>query len=68
VPVPGGLRLVELEPILTALGLRRRIVGMDLVEVAPDLDRARLTAQCGVRALVRLMDAVQTRRASAGTS
>jgi agmatinase len=62
VPVPGGLRLVELVPILTALGRAREIAAVDLAEVAPDLDRSNLTAKCAVRLLLALMDAVHRRQ------
>jgi agmatinase len=61
VPVPGGLRLVELERMLQALGGARAVAGVDLVEVVPDLDRGRVTAAVAARLLVRLLDAVHVR-------
>lgn len=39
-PVPGGLRFAQLAPFLRALAHRQRIVGMDIVEVAPACDAA----------------------------
>lgn len=61
VPAPGGLRLVEIEPIVRALAAAREVVGADLVELAPDLDRSNLTAICSLRLLLALMDAVHHR-------
>jgi len=37
-PAPGGLRFDQVGPLLRALALRQRIVGMDLVEIAPRFD------------------------------
>ncbi|HMK87152.1 MAG TPA: arginase family protein [Steroidobacteraceae bacterium] len=37
-PVPGGLRFAQVAPFLRTLARRHRIVGMDVVEVAPSLD------------------------------
>lgn len=37
-PVPGGLRFASLAPFLRSLARRNRIVGFDLVEVAPSFD------------------------------
>ena len=44
-PVPGGLSTLRLLEILRALkGATLDIVGMDLVEVAPDYDWAQITS------------------------
>jgi agmatinase len=59
---PGGLRLVELEPLVRSIATAREIVGADLVEVSPDLDRSNLTAKCALRLLLALMDGVHQRR------
>jgi agmatinase len=64
VPVPDGLRLAELVAFVQAVGAARTVAGVDLVEVAPELDRGRLTAQCAVRTLIALLDAVRGRRAT----
>ena len=37
-PTPGGLRFAQVAPLLRAVARRQRIVGMDVVEVAPSFD------------------------------
>ncbi|MDE2293902.1 MAG: arginase family protein [Gammaproteobacteria bacterium] len=37
-PVPGGLRFADLAPFLRSVATRHRIVGLDVVEVAPSFD------------------------------
>jgi len=37
-PTPGGLRFAQLAPMLRAVARRHRIVGMDVVEIAPGFD------------------------------
>lgn len=37
-PVPGGLRFADLAPFLRTVAARHRIVGLDVVEVAPSFD------------------------------
>jgi agmatinase len=39
-PVPGGLRFSQIAPFLRTLAQMHRIVGLDVVEVAPSLDAA----------------------------
>jgi agmatinase len=39
-PTPGGLRFHQVAPLLRAIARRHRIVGMDLVEIAPSFDAA----------------------------
>jgi len=39
-PTPGGLLFRQLAPLLRAVARRNRIVGMDVVEVAPAFDLA----------------------------
>lgn len=39
-PTPGGLRFYQVAPLLRAIARRHRVVGMDVVEVAPSLDPA----------------------------
>jgi agmatinase len=62
-PVPGGLRLLELEALVEAVALARDVVGVDLVEVAPELAPGRVTEMAALRILLRLLNAVH-RRAS----
>ena len=59
--LPGGLRVLELEELLAALGRERDILAADLVEVAP-APSDELTAIAATRCLLRLMDAIQHRR------
>lgn len=37
-PTPGGLRFHQVAPLLRAVARQHRVVGMDIVEVAPALD------------------------------
>jgi agmatinase len=39
-PTPGGLRFHQVAPLLRAVARRHRVVGMDVVEVAPSFDSA----------------------------
>lgn len=39
-PTPGGLRFHQVAPLLRAVARRHRVVGMDVVEVAPGFDLA----------------------------
>lgn len=37
-PAPGGLRVEQLAPLLRAVAVRQRVVGLDVVEIAPHYD------------------------------
>jgi agmatinase len=39
-PAPGGLRFEQVAPLLRAIATRQRIVGLDIVEIAPHFDHA----------------------------
>jgi agmatinase len=39
-PTPGGLRFHQVAPLLRAVARRNRVVGLDIVEVAPSFDLA----------------------------
>jgi len=39
-PAPGGLRFEQLAPLLRSVATRQRIVGLDIVEIAPHFDHA----------------------------
>jgi agmatinase len=39
-PTSGGLRFHQLAPLLRAVARRNRVIGMDIVEVAPSFDLA----------------------------
>lgn len=51
-PEPGGLSFHEVRKVLKALARRCRTVGMDLVEVNPYLDPARITALLAARLIL----------------
>ncbi|HEV7431527.1 MAG TPA: arginase family protein, partial [Steroidobacteraceae bacterium] len=55
-PAPGGLLFRQLAPLLRAVARAHRIVGMDLVEVAPSFDFANgLTCIMAGRLLLNVM-------------
>lgn len=54
-PEPGGLTFVELRDALRHLPSRGRIVGVDLVEVAPNYDWAQTTTRAASRLLRELL-------------
>ena len=57
-PAPGGLLFRQLSPLLRAIARSHRIVGMDLVEVAPSLDYANgMTCITAGRLLLNVMGA-----------
>jgi agmatinase len=39
-PTPGGIYYRQLAPLLRAIARRHRVVGMDIVEIAPSYDFA----------------------------
>jgi agmatinase len=55
---PGGLSYAELRTALCALARRCRIVGIDLVEVAPSLDPTGRTSKTASRLLIDLLAAI----------
>ena len=57
-PTPGGLRFAQLLPLVRALARRHRIVGVDLVEVAPAFDPPNgMTCVAAGRLLVNILGA-----------
>jgi agmatinase len=54
-PEPGGLSFYEMRSALRALSRRGRVVGVDIVEVAPNLDATGLTTKTASRLLVELL-------------
>lgn len=58
VPDAGGFGYLEMRAALQALARRGRIVGIDLVEVAPRLDPTGVTAKIGAQLLIDLLSAV----------
>lgn len=57
-PTPGGIYYLQLAPLLRAVARRNRIVGMDIVEVAPSYDfRNALTCVMAGRLILNLLAA-----------
>ncbi len=55
-PVPGGFTLEELEGLLRGVTQRRRVLGMDMVEVNALKDRSSMTSLNACRLLASLFD------------
>jgi agmatinase len=60
-PEPGGMTPRELFPILRALGIQNKVVGIELVEVNPLTDPTYRTKQVAVRILRELLTGVAMR-------
>ncbi len=60
-PEPGGMSIRELFPILRALGVQNKIVGIDLVEVNPLIDPTYRTKLVAVRILRELLTGIAMR-------
>jgi agmatinase len=57
-PTPGGVYFRQVAPLLRAVARRNRIVGMDLVEVAPSFDAANgLTCVTAGRLILNVLSA-----------
>jgi agmatinase len=54
-PEPGGLTFVEMRSALRALSRRGRVVGVDITEVAPNLDPTGRTTKTASRLLIELL-------------
>ena len=66
-PEPGGFSYYEAKAILLAICARCNVIGMDLVEVAPQYDGpGQLTALHGARLILDTVGAVFRRRAELG--
>jgi agmatinase len=61
-PEPGGLTPRELFPILRALGIQNKIVGIDLVEVNPLTDPTYRSGQVAVRILREILTGIAMRK------
>jgi agmatinase len=53
---PGGLSFLQLDDLLTGLGAKGHLLGVDVVEV-DDRDRSGRTAQTAVRLIIDLLGA-----------
>jgi agmatinase len=67
-PSHGGFLYYEVLEVLAALAARQPIVGIDLVEVAPDYDRTGTTAILGAQILLNLLGRVMHARAEASVT
>jgi agmatinase len=57
-PVPGGLRFAQVAPFLRTLAKRHRIVGLDIVEIAPSFDASNaITCITAGRLIVNVLGA-----------
>ena len=63
-PLPGGLRLWQVEDLLEEIGLQREVCALDLVEVAPQFDPTGMTNLAALRLLITFLDAIHRRRRS----
>jgi agmatinase len=62
-PAPGGLYFRQVAPLLRSVARRHRVVGMDLVEVAPSFDYAnRITCITAGRLLLNVLGASWAQR------
>ncbi|MGH7667790.1 MAG: agmatinase [Candidatus Dormibacteria bacterium] len=61
-PEPGGMSPADLIRAIREVGMHTRVVAMDVVEVAPALDPAELTAQNANRCLLELISATAAKR------
>ncbi|MGH7608505.1 MAG: agmatinase [Candidatus Dormibacteria bacterium] len=61
-PEPGGMNPADLLRALRQVGLQAPVVAMDVVEVAPALDPAELTAQNANRCILELISALAAKR------
>lgn len=57
-PVPGGLSFSELKDALRAVGLKRNIIGIDLVEVNPERDVGHITSILACQLLLNSLGAI----------
>lgn len=63
-PAPGGLYYEQVAPLIATLAARQPVVGMDIVEIAPQFDAANgITCITAGRLVVNLLGASGARRA-----
>jgi len=67
-PSPGGLLYNETQELLEGIAGRAEIIGMDMVEVAPDYDPTSITTQLAARLIVDLLGFALKARENAGMS
>ncbi len=61
-PEPGGMTPRELFPILRALGVQNKVVGVELVEVNPLIDPTYRSGQVAVRILREILTGIAMRK------
>jgi agmatinase len=67
-PEPGGLTYVEMRAAFRALARRGRVLGIDVVEVAPRLDPTGITAKTASRLVMNLLTAIVNEHAAVATA
>jgi agmatinase len=66
-PEPGGMQPADLLRAVRNIGLRTKLVGMDVVEVAPPYDHAEITAQNANRCILEAISALAVKKSRGGT-
>src|SRR3982074_3526733 len=67
-PEPGGRQPADLLRAVRNISLRTKLVGMDLVEVAPPYDHAEITSQNANRCMLEAISALAVKKTRGGTS
>jgi agmatinase len=65
-PEPGGMQPADLLRAIRNIGLRTKLVGMDVVEVSPPYDHAEITAQNANRCILDAISALAVKRIRGG--
>jgi agmatinase len=66
-PEPGGMQPADLLRAIRNISLRTKLVGMDVVEVAPPYDHAEITAQNANRCILEAISALAVKKSRGGT-
>jgi len=66
-PEPGGMQPADLLRAIRNIGLRTKLVGMDVVEVSPPYDHAEITAQNANRCILEAISALAVKKLRGGT-
>lgn len=67
-PIPGGLAPNQMKDLLRAIGRRARVVGMDLTEINPPMERGILTVTQAMELLIVGLGAAMWNRSRIGRS
>src|SRR6266581_4804642 len=66
-PEPGGMQPADLLRAIRNIGLRTKLVGMDVVEVSPPYDHAEITAQNANRCILEAISTLAVKKSRGGT-